>query len=83
MAYDKTKLRLIPGGVPGENLYTYKTTDLLSVVVASGYFDDAVTDYNMATGDKIIASTGSVGAAAVDLLVATLTTATITVVNGS
>lgn len=83
MAYDKTKMRLIPGGVPGENLYLYKTTDLLSTVVASGYFNSAVTDYNLNTGDKIIASTGANGATLVDILVATNTSGTVTVVNGS
>jgi len=83
MAYSASALRLIPGGVPGENLFVYKTTDLLSTVVVSGYFNSAVTDYNVKTGDKIIASTGAAGAAAVDILVATNISGTVTVVNGS
>lgn len=82
MAYSAANLRRVEG-VPGNALYKYKTTDLLSVVVASGYFDSAVDDYNLNTGDVIIAATGAAGAAAVDILVATNTSGTVTVVNGS
>ena len=82
MAYSAANLRRIEG-VPGNATYKYFTTDFLSVVVASGYFDDAVDDYNLDTGDAIIATTGAAGAAAVDLLVATNTSGTVTVVNGS
>lgn len=82
MAYSASALRLM-NGVPGNALYIYKTTDLLSTVVASGYFDDAVDQYNLDTGDIIIACTGAAGAAAVDVLVATNTSGTVTVTNGT
>jgi len=83
MAYDSTVMRLTSGAYPGQQCFHYKTTDLISTVVASGYFDTAVDDYNLDTGDVIIATTGALGAAAIDLLVATNTAGTVTVVNGT
>lgn len=79
MAYDKTRLRLI-GGYPGDNLYTYSTSDAIASVVESDYFGDAENDYNLCVGDIIIAKTGD--NAAVDLLVVGGTDP-LTVVNGS
>ncbi|MBI9078303.1 MAG: hypothetical protein JEY79_01025 [Pseudodesulfovibrio sp.] len=79
MAYDKTKLRLV-GGFTGDNVYTYKTADLVAAVVASGYFDNAETEYNLSPGDIIIAKTGDL--AAIDLLMVA-TVGPVTVVNGS
>jgi len=52
-------------------------------VTASGYFDDAVIDYTLDTGDIIIACTGSNMAAAVDMVVAKNTSGTVTVVSGT
>lgn len=59
MSYDSTKMRRREGP-PGEAGYRYTTTDLLSVAVASGYFDDAVDDFNLADEDDItiVASNG-------------------------
>ena len=82
MAYTDANLVRIAGN-PGSALFRYKTTDLLSVVVASGYFNDAYTNRGLTTGDIILASTGASGAAAVDILVATQSSGTVTVVNGS
>jgi hypothetical protein len=79
MAYDKTKLRLV-GGYPGDNLYTYNTSDDIATVVASDYFGDAETDYGLSVGDLIVAKTSD--NAAVDLLVVGGVNPA-TVVNGS
>lgn len=82
MAYTAAKMRRVEG-VPGQSVYRYQTTDLLSVVVASGYFDDAVDDYNLDTGDIIMVTTGASMVAAIDVLVAINTSGTVTVVNGT
>jgi hypothetical protein len=82
VAYDKNSLTRVEGA-PGQALYRYRTTDTLTAIVASGYFNDAVTGYNLDTGDVIIATTGANGAAAVDLLVVTNTNGTAAVVNGT
>ncbi len=82
MAYTSEDMRLM-GGVPGQQLFIYRSEDAIATVVASGYFDEAVEDYNLDTGDIIVACSGADMAAAIDLLVATNTTGTVTVVNGS
>ena len=82
MAYTSEDMRLM-GGVPGQQLFIYRSEDEVATVVASGYFDQAVEDYNLDTGDIIVACSGADMAAAVDLLVATNTDGAVTVVNGS
>jgi hypothetical protein len=82
MAYATAKMRLI-SGVPGQAFFLYQSTDAISTIVASGYFDDAVDEYNLSTGDIIAVGSGTAFAAAVDLLVATNTSGTVTVVNGT
>ncbi|GAB7024702.1 hypothetical protein [Salidesulfovibrio brasiliensis] len=79
MAYASNDLRLI-GGYPGQQLFLYKTADDLATTVASGYFDDAAEDYNLGTGDIVLAVTGT--NAAVDVLVIN-SIGPVTVVNGS
>ncbi len=83
MAYSASALRLISGGYPTQQLFMYQSTDAISTIVASGYFDDAVDEYNLDTGDIIIASSGTAKVAAVDVLVAINTSGTVTVVNGT
>ena len=80
--YISEDMRLM-GGVPSQQLFIYRTEDAIGSVVASGYFDQAVEDYNLDTGDIIIACSGNDKAAAVDLLVATNSNGAVTVVNGS
>jgi|GEM_PF-615967 len=80
--YISEDMRLM-GGVPGQQLFIYRTEDAVAAVVASGYFDQAVEDYNLDTGDIIIACSGATKADAVDLLVATKTEGVVTVTNGS
>jgi len=80
--YISEDMRLM-GGVPGQQLFIYRTDDAVETVVASGYFDQAAEDYNLDTGDIIIACSGATKADAVDLLVATQTGGVVTVTNGS
>lgn len=82
MAYTSEDMRLM-GGVPGQQLFIYRSEDDILAICGANYFDAAVEDYNLDTGDIIIACSGANKAAAVDLLVATNTTGAVTVVNGS
>ncbi len=80
--YLSEDMRLM-GGVPGQQMFLYRTDDDLATLVAAGYFDDAVEDYNLDTGDIIVACSGATRANAIDLLVATNTDGVVSVVNGS
>lgn len=80
--YSSEDMRLM-GGVPGQQLFIYRTDDPVATVTTADYFNDAVEDYNLDTGDIIVACTGAAMAEAVDLLVATNTDGAVTVVNGS
>ncbi|WP_319469522.1 hypothetical protein [uncultured Pseudodesulfovibrio sp.] len=82
MAYASEDMRLM-GGVPGQQLFIYRTSDDVSAVIASGYFDKAAEEYNLDTGDIVIACSGATKADAVDLLVAKNNSGTVTMVNGS
>jgi hypothetical protein len=82
MAYSAANLRLM-GGVPGQQLFLYQTTDKLSTVVASGYFSTAVTSYNLSSSDIILAVCDTGGTRTVDILVCINTSGTVTTINGS
>ncbi|MCJ2165968.1 MULTISPECIES: hypothetical protein [unclassified Pseudodesulfovibrio] len=82
MAYVSENMRLM-GGVPSQQLFIYRTEDAVADVTASGYFNEAAEDYNLDTGDIIISCTGADMAAAVDMMVATNTGGTVTVVSGT
>lgn len=82
MAYNSEDMRLM-GGVPGQQLFLYRTTDAVATVTGFGYFNDAAIDYTLDTGDIIVACSGTDMAAAVDILVAKNAAGTVTVVNGS
>jgi hypothetical protein len=82
MAYNSEEMRLM-GGVPGQQLFLYRTKDAVASVTGSGYFDEAAVDYTLDTGDIIIACTGTDMAAAVDMLVATHSDGVVTVVSGT
>lgn len=79
MAYNWEMMRRMDG-IPGQQLFLYKSTDVAATIKASGYFNDAVKDFNLSTGDVVIATSGAEGAAAVDTLVAKNTNGTVTVV---
>lgn len=72
MAYTKETMRLM-GGVPGQQLFLYRTGDAIEAVDDSGYFDDAVDEYNLSTGDVILTVTGFGTTNVFDGLVATVT----------
>ena len=80
--YMSEDMRLM-GGVPGQQLFIYRTEDDIATLAAAGYFDDAVEDYNLDTGDIIVACSGPTKADAIDLLVATNTSGVVSVINGS
>jgi hypothetical protein len=80
--YLSEDMRLM-GGVPGQQLFLYRTDDEIATLLNAGYFDDAAEDYNLDTGDIIVACSGSTRADAIDLLVATNTAGVVSVVNGS
>jgi len=80
--YTSEDMRLM-GGVPGQQLFIYRSDDVIETIVASDYFNDAVEDYNLDSGDIIIACSGATMANAIDLLVATNTAGAVTVINGS
>ncbi|MGE4551607.1 MAG: hypothetical protein AB7D57_00750 [Desulfovibrionaceae bacterium] len=52
MSYDYQSLRLM-GGVPGQQLFLYKTADAKAAVATAGYFNDGVGHFNLSTGDLI------------------------------
>lgn len=72
MAYDPTTMRLF-GGVPGQQLFLYRTADAAGVVAAQGYFNDALAQYNLEGGDVIVCVSGYGGAQAVGVLTAKVT----------
>lgn len=80
MAYAKANLQRIDG-TPGAALYIYKTADLETAIDDSGYFDDAVDDYNLDTGDIIMAVYDTGGTIGVKTYVATNTSGTVTVTD--
>ncbi len=82
MAYDSSEMRLM-GGVPGQQLFLYRSADAVASVGASGYFDQAVAEYNLGAGDVIIAVCGLGGTMTVDLLAAEVDGSTVSVVNGT
>jgi hypothetical protein len=71
MSYDLNTMRLM-GGVPGQQLFLYRTADAGATVAAAGYFTPAVEEYNLSSGDVILAVSGFGGSQAVDVLAATV-----------
>lgn len=80
MAYTTSTMRLM-GGVPGQQLFLYRTADAETVVDDSGYFDDAYDHYNLSTGDIIIAVYAFGGTQKVRMYLVTNTSGTITVTD--
>lgn len=68
MSYDASFMRLM-GGVPGQQLFLYRSADAIGTVDDAGYFDTAVDEYNLATGDMILAVTSFGGTQALSALV--------------
>jgi hypothetical protein len=53
MAFSSSTMRL-SGGIPGQQLFMYRTADAETSTDDSGYFDNAVTWNNLSTGDVIL-----------------------------
>lgn len=80
--YLSEDMRLM-GGVPGQQLFVYRSLDDAAAIKTAGYFDQAAEDYNLDTGDIIIACTGPNRAGAIDLLVASNTAGAVSVTAAS
>lgn len=78
MTYDSSSMRLM-GGVPGQQLFLYRSPDAVGTVTASGYFNNAIEEYNLSSGDVILAVAGFGGAAALKALTATKSGASVSV----
>ncbi|NDV19954.1 hypothetical protein GO013_11025 [Pseudodesulfovibrio sp. JC047] len=82
MAYISEDMRLM-GGVPGQQLFLYRSKDPIATVNHIGYFDKAAIDYTLDTGDIILVCSGNNQAEAVDILVATNSNGTVSMVSGT
>ncbi|MDP2848348.1 MAG: hypothetical protein Q8O35_09160 [Humidesulfovibrio sp.] len=71
MTYDSTTMRLM-GGVPGQQLFLYRTADAVAAVSASGYFNNAIAEYNLSSGDMILTVSGFGALPVLDGLVASV-----------
>jgi len=78
VSYDASFMRLM-GGVPGQQLFLYRTPDAIGTVDDSGYFDAAVDEYNLTSGDIILAVTGFGGTQALSALVASVSNGQVSV----
>ena len=77
MSYDSKMMRLM-GGVPGQQVFCYRSADAAGTVTTSGYFDPAVEDYNLSAGDLILAVLGADGAQVPALYAARISEGTVT-----
>lgn len=82
MALSSTALKKI-GGAGDSNLFMYQSTDALSTVVASGYFNDVTNELKQFDVIIVVCSTG--GTATVDVIIVNSSTgaATVTTTNGT
>ena len=82
MALDATNLKKI-AGAGDQNLFVYKSTDAVSTIAGSGYFNNSTADLKQF--DVILAVGATGGTATGDLLFVTSATAatTVTTTNGT
>ena len=82
MALDATNLKKI-AGAGNQNLFVYQSTDAVSTIAGSGYFN-SVTD-DLKQFDVILAVGATGGTATVDVLIVSSATgaATVTCTNGT
>jgi len=71
MSFDSTTMRLL-GGVPGQQLFLYRSADAAAELSVSGYFNNAIAEYNLSSGDIILVVTGFGALSVLDALVATV-----------
>lgn len=57
MSFDSTTMRLL-GGVPGQQLFLYRSADAAAEQGGSGYFNNAIAEYNLSSGDIVLAVSG-------------------------
>lgn len=79
MSYESENMRLM-GGVPGQQLFMYRSEDAAAAVSSVGYFDPATEEYNLDTGDVVIACTGAECCEAVGVFVASVEDGSVTMV---
>ena len=77
MSYDSKKMRLM-GGVPGQQVFCYRSPDAAGTVTAQGYFDQAVEDYNLSSGDIVLAVLGADGSQAPGIYAARVSAGVVT-----
>lgn len=77
MTFDSTTMRLM-GGVPGQQLFLYRTADAAASVGASGYFNNAIAEYNLSSGDIVLSVSGFGVLSALNALVVSVTGTTAT-----
>lgn len=80
MAFNQDNLSL-QSGYPGKQMFTYHSEDAIATVAASGYFNDAISNNNLTTGDIITVVDNATPT--VDVVVVTVTGTTATVTNGT
>ncbi|MEF2144350.1 MAG: hypothetical protein V3573_02795 [Desulfovibrionaceae bacterium] len=71
MSYKSEDMRLM-GGVPGQQLFLYRTADDAAAVAAAGYFNQAVEHYTLSRGDIVLCVSGQDASPALDALVVTV-----------
>lgn len=71
MSFDSTTMRLL-GGVPGQQLFLYRSVDAAAELSASGYFNNAIAEYNLSSGDIVLAVSGFGVLPVLDALVASV-----------
>jgi hypothetical protein len=75
MAFTRETLNKF-GDWAGQKVFQYRTADTHTTAFANGYFNDAVKEANLETGDIIFAVTGFGGTIALRAYVATVNPAT-------
>ena len=82
MALDATNLKKI-AGAGNQNLFVYQSTDAVSTIAGSGYFNNSTDDLKQFDVILCVGATG--GTATVDVLIVSSATgaATVTCTNGT
>jgi hypothetical protein len=75
MSYDASTLRLM-GGVPGQQLFLYRSADAVGTIDDPGYFNKALADYNLSAGDILLCVSSADTSPALCALVVTVSSGT-------
>ncbi|NDV19220.1 hypothetical protein GO013_07280 [Pseudodesulfovibrio sp. JC047] len=71
----------LQSGYPGKQMFTYHSADTIETVAENGYFNDAISNNNLTTGDIITVVDN--GTPTVDVVVVTVNGSMATVTNGT